>query len=79
MRTYLLLKERAIAYRNDPRVIEAMKESRVPELEVPTLAKGETWKDLADPSFDVESAGARGMGYEKLNQLALEHLMGVKA
>ena len=79
MRTYLLLKERAIAYRNDPRVIEAMKESRVPELEVPTLAKGETWKDLADPSFDVESAGARGMGYEKLNQLALEHLIGVKA
>jgi len=79
MRTYLLLKERAIAYRKDPRVIEAMKESRVPELEVPTLAKGETWKDLADPSFDVESAGARGMGYEKLNQLALEHLMGVKA
>ncbi len=79
MRTYLLLKERAIAYRNDPRVIDAMKESRIPELEVPTLAKGETWKDLADPSFDVESAGARGMGYEKLNQLALEHLMGVKA
>ena len=79
MRTYLLLKERAIAYRKDPRVIEAMKESRIPELEVPTLAKGETWKDLADPSFDVESAGARGMGYEKLNQLALEHLMGVKA
>ena len=79
MRTYLLLKERAIAYRTDPRVIDAMKESRIPELEVPTLAKGETWKDLADPSFDVESAGARGMGYEKLNQLALEHLMGVKA
>jgi len=79
MRTYLLLKERAIAYRRDPRVIEAMKESRIPELEVPTLAKGETWKDLADPSFDVESAGARGMGYEKLNQLALEHLIGVKA
>ncbi len=79
MRTYLLLKERAIAYRKDPRVIDAMKESRIPELEVPTLAKGETWKDLADPSFDVESAGARGMGYEKLNQLALEHLMGVKA
>ena len=79
MRTYLLLKERAIAYRKDPRVIEAMAESRIPELEVPTLAQGETWKDLADPSFDVESAGARGMGYEKLNQLALEHLMGVKA
>jgi xylose isomerase len=27
----------------------------------------------------VESAGARGYGYEAVDQLALEHLMGVKA
>jgi xylose isomerase len=56
-----------------------MKESRIDQLEVPTLAKGETWKDLANSSFDVELAGARGYGYEKLDQLALEHLMGIKA
>jgi xylose isomerase len=79
MRTYLALKERALAFRKDPRVIEAMKESRIDQLEVPTLAKGETWKDLANSSFDVELAGARGYGYEKLDQLALEHLMGIKA
>jgi len=79
MRTYLALKERALAFRNDPRVIDAMKESRIDQLEVPTLAAGETWRDLADPSFDVELAGARGYGYEKIDQLALEHLMGVKA
>ena len=79
MRTYKLLQERAIAFRADPRVQAAMKESRIDQLAVPTLAKGETWKDLADPSFDVEAAGARGMGYELLDQLAIEHLMGVKA
>ena len=56
-----------------------MKESRIDQLEVPTLGAGETWRDLGDESFDIELAGARGYGYEKLDQLALEHLMGVKA
>jgi len=79
MRTYLILKERALAFRSDPRVVAAMKESRIDQLEIPTMAAGETWKDLNDPSFDVESAAERGMGYEALDQLAIEHLMGVKA
>jgi len=55
-----------------------MKESRIDQLEVPTLAPGESWSDLADESFDVELAGTRGYGYEKIDQLAIEHLMGVK-
>jgi xylose isomerase len=79
MRTYKLLQERALAFRADPRVQAAMKESRTDQLAIPTLAKGETWKDIADPSFDVEAAGERGMGYELIDQLAIEHLMGVKA
>ena len=79
MLTYLILKERAAAYRSDPRVIEAMKVANIPGLLEPTLAAGETWKDLAKPeAFDVEKAGERGYGYELLDQLALEHLMGVK-
>jgi xylose isomerase len=78
MRTYLALKERAAAFRSDPRVIAAMKESNIPGLTEPTLAKGETWKDLAKDNFDVEAAGKRGYGYEAVDQLALEHLMGVK-
>ena len=78
MRTYLALKERALAFRADPRVIAAMAESNIPELSQPTLGAGETWKDLAKDSFDVEAAGTRGYGYEAIDQLALEHLMGVK-
>ena len=77
MRMYLILKERAEAYRNDPRVIEAMKNSNIPGLTEPTLAQGETWRDLAKDSFDVEAAGKRGYNYEALDQLAMEHLMGV--
>jgi xylose isomerase len=78
MRTYLALKERAAAFRADSRVIAAMKESNIPGLAEPTLAAGETWKDLAKDSFDVEAAGKRGYGYELVDQLALEHLMGLK-
>jgi len=78
MRTYLMLKERALAFRSDPRVIAAMAESNIPGLTEPTFAAGETWRDLAKDSFDVEAAGKRGYHYEALDQLALEHLMGAK-
>jgi xylose isomerase len=76
MRTYLALKDRATAYRNDPRVIAAQKDSNIPGLTENTMGAGESWKDLGKDSFDVEAAGARGYQYEALNQLALEHLMG---
>lgn len=78
MRTYLLLKERALAFRNDPRVKAAMVESHIDQLEVPTLSSSESWKDIEMDSMDVEAAGARGYGYEKIDQLAIEHLMGVQ-
>ena len=71
-----MLKERAAAFRADPRTAAALKEAGLDELSVSTLAAGETWKDLDKDSFDVEAAGKRGYGYEKLDQLALEHLMG---
>lgn len=76
MQTYLMLKERAKAFRADSRVQAAIKESGLDELAKPTLAAGETWKDLEKDSFDLDAAGKRGYGYEKLDQLALEHLMG---
>jgi len=79
MRTYLALRERAKAFRADPRVIDAMKAARLDQLAVPTLAAGESWRDLGDPSFDLEGAAARGSGYELLDQLAIEHLMGFTA
>jgi xylose isomerase len=83
MQTYLLLKERAAAYRADPEVQRALAESKVAELATPTLADGESYADLlADRSafeeFDADSVGARGCGYVALNQLALEHLVGAR-
>jgi len=80
MRTYLLLKERAEAFRADPEVAEALAASRVPALAQPTLDAGEGWEGLieSDVDFDPESAGARGMHYERLDQLALEHVLGAR-
>ncbi|MFE3174378.1 xylose isomerase [Amycolatopsis sp. NPDC059090] len=78
MRTYLILREKARAFRADPEVAEALAASRVPELATPTLSPGETLDDLAADEFDVEAAGRRGYHFTRLNQLALEHLLGVR-
>ncbi|RBY83297.1 xylose isomerase [Blastococcus sp. TF02A-26] len=83
MRTYLLLKERALAFRADPEVQEALAAARVPELARPTLGEGETYEQLlADRSafeeFDVEAAAARGAGAVRLSQLAVEHALGAR-
>src|SRR3954454_20305460 len=80
MRTYLLLKERAAAFRADPEVQEALRASRVAELSETTLAPGETYADLlADRSafedFDPDAFAQRGYGFVRLNQLAPEHLL----
>ena len=81
MATYLMLAEKARAYRADPRVQEAFEEAGVLELSEPTLAEGESVSDLlADRSsfeeFDVDAATAREYRFVRLNQLALEHLIG---
>ena len=43
MRNYLILREKARAFRADPEVQAALAASRVPELGTPTLAPGESW------------------------------------
>jgi xylose isomerase len=83
MRTYLLLKERAVAFRADPEVQQALEASKVAELAVPTLSAGESYADLlADPSsfedFDVETTGAHGYSFTQLDQLAVEHVVGAR-
>ena len=78
MRNYLILRDKARAFRADPEVQEALRAARIPELAEPTLTPGETWRDVRDVQVDTEALGRRGMGYERLDQLALEHLYGVR-
>ena len=78
MRNYLILRDKVRAFRADPDVKAALAASRVEELATPTLAVGETWRDVQGFTPDIETLGARGLGYEHLDQLALEHLYGVR-
>jgi xylose isomerase len=84
MRTYLLLKERAAAFRADPEVQEALAASRVPELSLPTLGEDEGYAELlADRASSEDFApeayfGGKGFGFVRLQQLALEHLLGAR-
>ncbi|MEO6510935.1 MAG: xylose isomerase [Nocardioides sp.] len=78
MAAYLMLAEKARAFRADSRVTEAMAYAGVPELAEPTMADGETVADLlaSDDGFDPEVAAERDFGFVRLQQLALEHLVG---
>jgi xylose isomerase len=83
MSTYLLLKQRAAAFRSDPEVAEALAASKVSELARPTLDDGETYADLladrtAYEEFDADAVAERGYGFVRLNQLAVEHVLGAR-
>ncbi len=84
MRTYLLLKERAAAFRADPEVQQALADARVAELSTPTLAEGESIADFMGDSSAYEAFDANayfdghGFGFVRLQQLATEHLMGAR-
>ena len=83
MRNYLILKEKAAAFRADPDVKGAMSAAGWPSLATPTMAPGESLDDLlADRSayedFDPVASGQREVGIEHLDQLAIEHILGVR-
>jgi xylose isomerase len=83
MRTYLLLKERAAAFRADPQVQDALEVAKVIELGTPTLAPGESYADLLQDSasfeeYDADQVAARGYSFVRLDQLAVEHVLGAQ-
>ena len=84
MTNYLVLKERAAAFRADPEVQEAMAHAKVGELREPTLDDGEGYEQLlgdrmAWEEFDSGAYfGAKGYGFVRLQQLATLHLLGAR-
>jgi xylose isomerase len=79
MRTYLILAERARAFDADPRVAEALAAAGAPALAQPTVGSytPEAASALREQAFDVERLAARGAGHERVDQLLVEHLLGV--
>jgi xylose isomerase len=79
MRTYKILAGRARAFDADPEVRAILETPREPEIE-PLLAGYERSKvkRLRELPLDPDALGARGLGYERLDQLLVEHLLGVR-
>lgn len=80
MRTYKILKARAQAFDNDPEV-KAQKSAhdRDPEAEALLGAYSvEKSKRLKTTTFDIDALGAKGYGWERLDQIMIEHLLGVR-
>lgn len=84
MRMYLLLKQRAEAFRADPEVQAALGNAKVDELSTPTLNEGEGYAELLRDRASFEDLdpdayfGGNGFGFVRLQQLAMEHLMGAR-
>jgi xylose isomerase len=83
METYLMLRDRARAFRADPEVQEALEAARVAELSRPTLNDGETYQQLladrtAFEDFDIDRPRTQGYGFAHLQRLAVQHLLGAR-
>lgn len=78
MEMYLMLAEKAKAFRADPGTQELMKSASVYEIAEPTLAEGESLADfVASPDeIDIDEAARREYHFVELHQNALRHLIG---
>jgi len=80
MRTYKILHSRAVAFDADPEVKALLAEQRDSSID-PLLAKGysrEQAQKLKALPIDADAVSKRGLGYERLDQLLVEHLLGVR-
>jgi xylose isomerase len=79
MRNYLVLRDRTRAFRADPEVQAARVAARLDQLAQTTLAPGETLASMRSQTLDIEATAARGMAFERLDQLALDYLYGLRS
>jgi xylose isomerase len=77
MRTYLILKERAERWNADAEIQALVREASKGEPLLSTYSAKNTEKLLAQ-SFDRAEIASKGLGYEKLDQLTMEVLLGVR-
>jgi xylose isomerase len=79
MRTYKILKAKAQAFDADREVQQITKEIKDAELAGLTAKfSRQNAEALKSRSFDVDTIAKKGLGYERLDQLLIEYLMGVK-
>ncbi|WP_019586739.1 xylose isomerase [Deinococcus apachensis] len=81
MRTYLILRDRARQFNEDPEIQAALAAYRVEDAELSSLTRQfspENAQALKNRTFDRALLGQRGPGLEHLDQLTVELLLGVR-
>lgn len=81
MRTYLILKEKAQQFNEDSEIQALLEEIHAQDAAYDYLQEGyssETAQTLSDTTFDREALGSRGLPYERLDQLTIDLLLGVR-
>jgi xylose isomerase len=80
MRTYLILKEKAARWNADAEIQALLTEAQAAGQGAPALNtySGAHRDALLTASFDRTGLAARGLGYERLDQLTIEVLLGVR-
>ena len=81
MRSYLILRDKAQRFRDDPEIQAARAAAMVDRLGEPTSPAGPSADALAAlrrGPRDVEALAAQGYGNERLDQLVTELLLGVR-
>src|SRR5262249_36332126 len=80
MRTYLILREKARQFAEDPDIQDALTFAKVDDLNQPTLPENteDRFDRLMRETVDVDELAAIGWGHERLDQLVTELLLGVR-
>jgi len=81
MRTYLILKEKAEQWNNDVEIQALLAEINADDGSMEDFVgkySSEKARQLKEYPFDRVTLGERGMGYERLDQLTIELLLGVR-
>lgn len=82
IRTYLILKEKAARWNADPEIQALVQAINANDGSAPAWNGGyspEKAQALKGQAFDRKALGARGLPYERLDQLTVELLLGVSA
>ncbi|GIV15723.1 MAG: xylose isomerase [Armatimonadota bacterium] len=80
MRTYLILKEKAKQFNEHPAIQELLAQIQPRDAELEKLMSSyspQNAQALRQKQFDIEALGKKGLGYEKLDQLVIDLLLGI--
>ncbi len=77
MRSYLILRDKAVRWNADPEIRALLDEMQVPAPSVARYSQAAR-ESLLGESFDRGALASRGLAYERLDQLTMDLLLGVR-